>query len=124
MSASFPLNSFVDCARIIGAVGHEGGYPIIDLVQQTRHPRTVRRASIGQLGSKDLAGFGVDRQVEFSPNPPLWWLPKVADVNPETCGVDAQMDRPICGKPAEVDVTELLQSPGQCRVIGDWKLYL
>jgi hypothetical protein len=45
-------------------------------------------------------------------------------VNPETGGIDEQVDRSACGEPAEVDVTKLLQSPGQCRVIGDLKLKL
>jgi hypothetical protein len=48
----------------------------------------------------------------------------VADVGSESCTIEQQVDRPICGKPAEVDVTELLEAPGQTRVIGDWKLYL
>ncbi len=54
MAVSFPLNSLVDRARVIGALGHEGGYPIIDLIQWTRHPHTVRRAAVGQFGSKEL----------------------------------------------------------------------
>jgi hypothetical protein len=87
VSASVPLNSLVDRARIVASVRPEGGYPIIDLVQKTRQSRTVCRASIGQLGSKDLAGFGVDRQVELPPDPPLWRFSKVADVNPETMGI-------------------------------------
>jgi hypothetical protein len=79
---------------------------------------------MGQLGSKDFAGVCIDRQVEFPPNPPRWRRSKVAEVNPETCGIDEQVDRSICGEPAEVDVTEFLQSPGQCGVIGDGKLKL
>ena len=43
----------------------------------------------------------------------------MADVNPETCGIDEQVDRPILGRHADGDVTELPQSPGECRVIGD-----
>jgi hypothetical protein len=36
----------------------------------------------------------------------------VADVKPETCGVDQQVYRPIFDHRAEVGVTELLKSPG------------
>ena len=44
--------------------------------------------------------------MEFPPDPPLWRLSKVADVNPETCGIDEQMDWPACGKPAEGEVED------------------
>ena len=85
---------------------------MIDLVQEIGHLRTVRRASIGQVGGKDFAGVRVDRPVEFPPNPSLWRLSQVSDMNPETRAVDEQVDRPILGKPVEASVTELLQSPG------------
>jgi hypothetical protein len=42
---SFPLRSLVDCRCIVGAVGHEGGHPVIDLVQGSTHPRAVGGAS-------------------------------------------------------------------------------
>ena len=121
---SLLLGSLVDRARIIGTVSHERGYPIIDLVQEIGHPCTVRSTAVGQVGSKDLAGVCINCQVEFPPDPSFGRLSQVSNVNPETCGINEQVDRPICGKPAEASVTELLQSPGQCRVIGDGKLYL
>ncbi len=109
--ASFFLNSFVHRGRIISPVSQKRGHPIVDLAQKTGNPRTVRRASIGQLSSKDLAGFGVYRQVEFPSDPPLRWLSKVADVNPETCAVDEQVDRSLGDRSSKPEVTELLQSP-------------
>jgi hypothetical protein len=111
--------SLVDRACIIGPVCRDGGHPIIDLVQETRHPCPVRRASIGQVGGKDLAGVRVDRQVEFPPNPSLWRPSKVADVYPETCGIDEQVDRFICDGSLEPVVVEFLEPSGKCRVIGD-----
>jgi len=48
----------------------------------------------------------------------------VSNVNPEPRTVDEQMDRPICGKSAKAYVTELLEPPGQRRVIGDREIHL
>ncbi len=48
----------------------------------------------------------------------------MADVNPETRAIHEQVDRSICRKPAEPDLAELLEPPGQRRVIGDRKFHL
>jgi hypothetical protein len=46
---------------------------------------------IGQLGGKDFAGARGDRQVEFPPNPSLWRLSQMADVDPQSGAVDEQV---------------------------------
>ena len=95
---------------------------MIDLVQKIGHPHTVRRASIGQFGGKDFAGVAVDRQVEFPPNPSLWRLSQVSDMDPETRAVDEEVDRFICDMSPESEVPELLEASGESRVIGDRKV--
>jgi len=116
---SLLLGSFVDRARIIGAVGHEDGHPNIDLDQETRNPCTVGSTAICQIGSKDLAGVRIDRQVEFPPDPPLWRPSKMADVDSQSRAVDEQMDRLICEESPEPVVVEFLEASGESRVIGD-----
>ena len=48
----------------------------------------------------------------------------MTDVNPESCTIDQQVDRPICREPPELDLTEPLQTPRQRSVIGDRKIQL
>jgi hypothetical protein len=69
MAIALPLNRLVDRARVIGTIGREGGHPIVDLVQETGDPRTVCRASMGQVRGKDFARVCIHRQVEFPLNP-------------------------------------------------------
>jgi hypothetical protein len=48
----------------------------------------------------------------------------MTDVNPESCTIDQQVDRPICREPPELDLTEPLQTPRQRSVIGDREIDL
>jgi hypothetical protein len=74
---------------------------------------------MGQLGSKNLASFGVDRQVQFPPSPSLRWLSQVSDMNPETRAIDEQMDRLIVPHSTKSNVIELLETPRQSGMIRD-----
>ena len=98
--------------------------PVIDLVQETGHPCTIRRGAVGQVGGKDLSGVRVDRQVEFPPNPSFGRLSKVADVNSQPRAVDEQVDRLIVHGCTKWHLAEALEASGKCRVIGDGKLYV
>ena len=73
---SLLLGSLVDRARIVGPIGHYGDDLTFDLVQEIGHPRTIGCPAMGQIGGKDFAGFGVNRQVEFPPYPSLGRLSK------------------------------------------------
>jgi hypothetical protein len=84
---------------------------MIDLVQEIGHPRTVRRASIGQLGGKDFAGVRVDRPVQFPPNPSLWRLSQVSDMDSQSRAVDEEVDRSSCDRSLEPVVVEFLEPP-------------
>ncbi len=48
----------------------------------------------------------------------------MADVNPESSTIDEQMDRSICRESAEPDLAELLDPPGQSRVVRNRDLHL
>ena len=48
----------------------------------------------------------------------------MADVNPEPRAIDEQMDRSIGRELAKPDFTELLEPPGQRRVIGDREVHV
>ena len=48
----------------------------------------------------------------------------MADVNSEARAIDQQMDRPTRREPAESDLTELLEPPGQRRMVGDREVHL
>ena len=111
MPVSLLPGSLVDRTSNVGSVCHERGHPIIDLVQETGHSCTVRRASIGQLGGKDFAGVRVDRQVEFPPNPSLWRLSQVSDMDSQSRAVDEEVDRFICDRSLEPVVVEFLKPP-------------
>ena len=71
---------------------------------------------VGQLGGGDLTAAGIDRQVQLSPGSVPRWFSQVTDVDPQTCAVDEQMNRPLGGR---LELTQRLQAPGQRRVIGD-----
>ena len=94
------------------------------LFQQYRYPSTVGRSTAGQIRGDDLACVSIDRQVHFPPSPSLRRLSQVSDVNPQTLAIDQQMDRSVCGKSAEADVTELLDPPEKRGVIGDREVHL
>jgi len=47
----------------------------------------------------------------------------VADVDPEPRTIDEQVDRSIHGKPTEPDLGELIEPPGQSRMVGNRDLH-
>jgi hypothetical protein len=73
----------------------------------------------GEIGGEDLTCMSVDTEVQLPPGPVPGRSLDVPDVNPEPSAVDEQMDRSIGGEPTAPNVTKLLQSPRQGRVIGD-----
>ena len=48
----------------------------------------------------------------------------MTDMNAEPRTIDEQMDRSIRGEPAKSDLTELLQPPGQRRMVGYREVHL
>jgi hypothetical protein len=48
----------------------------------------------------------------------------MADMDPQPCAVDEQVDRLVPGQLSGTEVPELLEVPGQRCVIGDGKLHL
>jgi hypothetical protein len=48
----------------------------------------------------------------------------MTDVNPEPRTIDEQVDRSIRSEPAKADLAELLEPPGQSRMVGDRDLQL
>jgi hypothetical protein len=58
----------------------------------------------------------VNRKVQLPPSPVLRWLPQIADVNPEACTVDEQVDWSIACDCTKRDLTERLDPPRQGRV--------
>ena len=69
------LGRIVDGRRIVRPVGRDGCYPIVDLLDEDRHPRTVSSPSASQIRGDDLTGTGINREVQLPPSPVLWRLP-------------------------------------------------
>ena len=63
-------------------------------------------------------------RVELSPSPVSGRFAQMTDINAEPRTVDQQMDRPTRREPAKSDLTELLQTPGQRRIVGDREVHL
>ena len=68
------------------------------------------RAASGQIRGDDLTRVGINREVQLPPSPVPGRFLQMTDVNPESCTVDQQVDRSICRKPPELDLTEPLQT--------------
>ncbi len=96
---------------------------MLDLPKQSGHPSRVTRSTAGQIRCDDLTCIGIDSEVQLPPSPSLWRFPQVANVNPESRTIDEQMDRSSGRELAEPDLTELLEPPGQRRLIGDREVH-
>jgi hypothetical protein len=77
------------------------------------------RPAGGLIRCDDFTCISIDGEMQLPPSPfPRRFL-HMADVNPDSCTIDQQMDRPIGRLPTKSNVTELLQPPRQRGVIGD-----
>jgi hypothetical protein len=97
---------------------------MLDVPKQGGYPSRVTRSTRCQIRGDDLTRAGVDGEVQLSPSPVLRWFSQMTDVDPETRAVDEQMDRSIYREPAEADLAELLEPPGQSRMVGNRDLHL
>ena len=75
MAFTLHLGRLVNGRRIVGPVGRDGCYPIVDLLDEDRHPRTIGCPSASQIRADDLTGTGINREVQLPPSPVLWRLP-------------------------------------------------
>ena len=97
---------------------------MLDLSKQGGYPSRVARSTRCQIRRDDLTRVGVDGEVQLSPGSLPRWFSQMTDVNPETGAVDEQMDRSIVLEHAKREFTELLEAPGQSRMVGNGDLYL
>ena len=61
----------VNCDPIISAIGHEGSWRFIQLLQQGFDMRGVINVLVGQIGRDDFAAIGVDAYMQFAPGAAL-----------------------------------------------------
>src|SRR3954449_10835951 len=54
---------------VVGAIGRDRGDGAGDLIEQWADQGGVALLDGGQLGGKDLAAVGIDREMEFAPGP-------------------------------------------------------
>ena len=68
----FPAcHGMVDRIAVVGAVHCHTGDLALDLLEQDRNLPGIVVATIGQCACDDLAGVGVDREVQLAPGPTL-----------------------------------------------------
>ena len=118
------LSGFVHGTGVVRTVGRDRREGLIYLLKQGRNLGRVMRPTARQIRCNDLTRASVDREVQFSPSPVPGRFPQMTDMNPEPSAVDEQMDRSIRGEPAKSNVPELLQPPGQRRMVGDREVHL
>ena len=118
------MGSFVNLPGVVCAIGQDRHHRIIDLLEQGRDLSTVMRPPRSEIRGEDLTCVGIDREMELSPNPVSRRFSQIPDMNAEPRTVDDQMDRPIRGEPTKSNVSELLQSPRQPRVIRNREIHL
>ena len=123
-SFASPMGGFVNGLGVVRAVGGYRRNGVADLFQQWRDLSAVMRSASGQVRCHDLTCISVDSEVKLSPSPVPDRFLHVTDVNPASCTIDEYVDRPIGRKPAELNITEFLQSPRHSRMVRDWKVNL
>ena len=59
----FTWAALVDDGRVVGSIGRDGCYPIVDLFDEDGHPCTVSCPPASQIRGDDLTSVCGDRQV-------------------------------------------------------------
>jgi len=124
LSLTLRVGGFVDALGIVGTIWRAGSYTTVDPLEQDGNPSAIKRSTTGQIRGNDLASVRVYREMQFPPSPFLRWRSQIADVNPETCTVDEQVDRSITRHRIKRNLTERPEPPRQSRVIGNGDLHL
>ncbi len=118
------VSGLVNTLGVVGAICRHGRHLIVDSPKQGGYPSRVTRSVTGQIRGHDLARARIHRKVQLSPGPLLGWSPQMTDMDPETGAVDEQADRALARDRRKVDYPQVLEPPGQRRMVGNGELQL
>ena len=95
-------NRVVDANLVVSSVTDEGGKWSWDLVEQGLNLRAIVNIATGQLRCEDLAGLGVDADVQLAPgstSPGTVFLdqPLAGSAQTQACAVDQRVNRSFGG---------------------------
>ncbi len=96
------VDRLVDGTLVVGAIRHDLGNRLLDVLEKGRHDRGVGRGRVGELGRLDLS-LGVDGDVQLPPSPstspaPLRRGPLSLSDNGQAGGIDDQLERAVLGE--------------------------
>jgi hypothetical protein len=89
------MGRFVDRLGVIRTVCRKRRNWIKNLLKQGRDLGAIMRPTSGQIRCDDLPCVSIDSEVQLPPSPAPRRFLHMTDVNPESCTIDEQVDRPI-----------------------------